>query len=133
MKILYQRILFNIVIINLFLKNCYLYYELWSGIDIIKRYQETKNYIQHKIVRVMIDKKIKGEFIIDISQANIFNRFHRNLETVLKTLTFLKDIVQLSKFNAQKMSKCQYNKSLFVKKIKFNPNQNKESFDAQNY
>ena len=58
-------------------KICYIYYELWSDISIIKRFQKTKNYIQHKIDRVMIDKtKIKREFIFDISPTNIYNVFH---------------------------------------------------------
>ena len=65
----------------------------------------------------MIDKiKIKGEFFIDIISTNIYNRFHRKFRNSFKDFDFSpNDIIQLSKFNPQKMAKVLYYKSLFIK------------------
>ena len=82
----------------------------------------------------MIDKtKIKGEFIIDISPININNKFHRKFGSSFKDFDLSSnDIIKLSKFDAQKMAKGLYNKSLFANKINSIPIQNKESLEAQN-
>ena len=83
-------------------KICYLYYKLWSDINIIKRYQETKNYIRRKIVRVIIvQTKIKIKFINDISPTNIYNRFHIKFGNSFKDFHLsLNYIFQFLKFNA---------------------------------
>ena len=67
------------------MKTCYLYYELWSDINLIKGYQETENSQLRRTFRIMIDQtKIRGEFIINISPTNIYNRFHRKFGNSLK-------------------------------------------------
>ena len=100
-------------------KTCYLYYELWSDINVIKQYQEAKYGILRKIVRIMIDKtKIRGVFIIDVSPTNIYNRFHRKFGKSIDDFDITpNDILQLSRFNAQKMTQGLYNRSLFDHKI----------------
>ena len=131
MKIFYQRILFNNWIINLKNKICYLYFEPWSDINIIKRYQQTKNYIQRKIIRVMIDKnKIKGEILslIFLLQTSIIN-FIENLETVFKTLTFHQMI--LSNFQNlmnKKIGKRSLQQITICKQHKLNPNPKQRIF-----
>ena len=74
----------------------------------------------------MIDKtKIRGGFIIDVSLTNIYNRFHRkfgkSIDDFDKTPN---DILQLSRFNAQKMTQGLYNRSLFDHKINLIPKSN---------
>ena len=100
-------------------KTCYLYYELWSDINVIKQYQEAKYGILCKIVRIMIDKtKIREEFIIGVSPTNIYNRFHRKFGKSIDDFDITpKNILQLSRFNAQKMTQGLYNRSLFDHKI----------------
>ena len=95
-------------------KTCYLYYELWSDINIIKRYQEFEKGECRSTARVMIDKtKIKGCFIIDISPTNIYNRFHRKFSNTINDFNFTpNDIVQLSNLSAQIKSSGCYNRSL---------------------
>ena len=69
------------------MKTCYLYYELWSDINLIIGYQETENSQLRKTLRIMIDQtKIRGEFIINISPTNIYNRFTESSEIVWKIL-----------------------------------------------
>ena len=82
----------------------------------------------------MIDKtKIIGEFTIDISPTDIYDRFHINFGNSFKDFGLsLNDIIQLSKFNAQKMAKGLFSRSLFVYNINSIPIQDKESFEAQN-
>ena len=56
-----------------------------------------------KIVRVMIDRtKIKGDFIINISPINVYNRINRRFEDVIDNFNLTpNDVIQLSKLNAQ--------------------------------
>ena len=71
-----------------------------------------------KIVRVMIDKtKIKGDFIIKISPTNVYNRFNRRFGNVIDIFNLTpNDVIQLSKLNAQKEYKGEYNRSMFPKR-----------------
>ena len=114
-------------------KICYLYYELWSDIYVIKRYREANNCIRRKIIRTMIDKtKIKIEFIINISPTNIYNRFHRKFGNSIKDFDLTQnDIIQLSKFDSQKITKDLYNRSLFIHNINSISKSNKECFNVQ--
>ena len=50
----------------------------------------------------MIDQtKIRGEFIINISPTNIYNRFHRKFGNNLKDFDLTPDdIIELSKYNS---------------------------------
>ena len=53
-------------------KTGFLYYELWSDINTIKRYQEKENNQIRQTLRVMINKTtIRGKFLISISPTNI--------------------------------------------------------------
>ena len=81
----------------------------------------------------MIDKtKIKGELIIDISPTNIYNRFHRKFGNSIKDFDLTpNNIIQLSKFDAQKITKDLYNRSLFIHNINSVSKPNKECFNAQ--
>ena len=50
------------------IKTCYLYYELWIDINLIKGYHKTENIQIPKILRITIDQtRIRGEFIINLS------------------------------------------------------------------
>ena len=86
------------------MKTCYLYYELLSYINLIKGYQETKNCQLSKTLRIMINQtRIRGEFIINISPSNIYNRFHRKFGNSLKDFDLTpNDIIELSKYNSKK-------------------------------
>ena len=101
------------------MKTCYLYYELWSDINLIKGYQEAENSQLRRTLRIMIDQtKIRGEFIINISPTNIYNRFHRKFWNSLKDFDLTpNDIIVLSKYNSKKWIKGVYNRSLFTNQI----------------
>ena len=102
-------------------KICFLYNDLWSDIKIIKTYKEYEMVEYRKIVRVMIDKtKIKGDFIINISPTNIYNRFNRRFGNVIDNFNLTpNDVIQLSKLNAQKECKGEFNRSMFPKRSIF--------------
>ena len=97
-------------------KTCFLYYELWSDINTIKRYQEKENNQVRQTLRVMIDKTtIRGKFLINISPTNIYNRFHRKFGNSLKDFDLTpNDIIKLSKHNSQNWFQGVYNRSLFL-------------------
>ena len=99
-------------------KICFLYNDLWSDIKIIKTYKEYEMVEYRKIVRVMIDKtKIKGDFIINISLTNVYNRFNRRFRNVIDNFNLTpNDVIQLSKLNAQKECKGECNRSMFPKR-----------------
>ena len=86
-------------------------YELWSDINIIKKYKEFEIGEIRNTVRIMIDKtKIKGKFIIDASPTNIYNKFNRKFGNTISEFNFTpNNIIKASKLNAKANSRGFFN------------------------
>ena len=99
-------------------KICFLYCNLWSDINIIKKYKESKMVEYHKMIRVIINRtKIKVNFIINISPTNVNNWFNRRFGNIIDNFDLSpNDVIQLSKMNTQKECKGKYNRSMFLKR-----------------
>ena len=97
-------------------KTSYLSFELWSDINLIKKYRKKEMGEIRSTIRIMINHtKIRGSFIIGISPTNIYNRFHRKFSNTIPTFDLTpNDIVQLSRLNSKALVNGLYNRSLFI-------------------
>ena len=95
-------------------KTGFLYYELWSDINFLQKMKEKVNPSNRCTVRTMLDlKKIKGNFIIDASPTNIYNKFKRHFSDIVPSFNCTpKDILKLSLINAHNNTGKRYNRAL---------------------